>query len=211
MTLQQFVSILRARKLLLIAIFLVTVFTTFVVSVLLPKQYTASASVVIDVKSPDPISGMVLQGMMTPTYMATQVDIIGSSRVAQRAIRELRLAETPSLREQWNAETKGEGDYEAWLTALVQRQLQISPSRESNVITISYSAADPRFAAAMANAFTSSYINTSVELRAEPRANLLKCSISRLFNCARSWTRRNQGCQPTKQPKELSPPMSELM
>jgi polysaccharide biosynthesis transport protein len=168
MTFNQFLLILQARKILLLSVFLVTVLSALVVSLMLPKQYTATAAVVIDVKSPDPISGMVLQGMMTPTYMATQVDIIGSSLVAQRAIQRLRLNETPELREQWKNETKGGGDFDAWLTALIQKQLQITPSRESNVINVAYTATEPRFAAAMANAFTSAYIETSIELRAAP-------------------------------------------
>lgn len=168
MTFNQTILVLRARRKLLMAIFLATVVSAVTISLLLPKQYTATASVLLDVKSPDPISGMVLQGMMTPTYMATQVDIVKSAMVAQRALRELRLTEMPSLRDQWVQETKGNGDFEDWLITLVQRQLVISPSRESNVITVSYTANDPAFAAAMANAFTAAYIKTSVELRAAP-------------------------------------------
>ena len=49
-----------------------------VISLLLPKQYTANTSVVVDVKSPDPIAGMVLPGLASPAYMATQIDIINS-------------------------------------------------------------------------------------------------------------------------------------
>jgi polysaccharide biosynthesis transport protein len=168
MTFNQFILILRARKLLLISIFMATVLTAVVVSLMLPKQYTATSAVLLDVKSPDPISGMVLQGMMTPTYMATQVDIIKSAVVAQRALRELKLHETPSLREQWLKESSGAGEFEDWLINVLQRQLVISPSRESNVITVSYTAADPAFAAAMANAFTAAYVKTSVDLRAAP-------------------------------------------
>jgi polysaccharide biosynthesis transport protein len=168
MTVNQLILILRARKLLIASIFSATVLTAIAVSMVLPKQYTATSAVLLDVKSPDPISGMVLQGMMTPTYMATQVDIVKSALVAQRALRELKLHETPSLREQWIKESGGAGDFEAWLIALVQRQLVISPSRESNVITVSYTAADPAFAAAMANAFTAAYVSTSVDLRAAP-------------------------------------------
>ena len=76
MTLQQFLLILRARYRVALITFLVIVALTVVISLVLPKQYTASAAVVIDVKSPDPVSGIILQGMMAPGYMATQIDII---------------------------------------------------------------------------------------------------------------------------------------
>lgn len=168
MSFSQILAIVKARKILVASIFLLTILTTIAVSVFLPKQYTATAAVVMDVKSPDPISGMVLQGMMTPTYMATQVDILNSSRVAKKVIQELRLNENQSLRQQWADETGGDGDFEAWLTDILQKKLSISPSKESNVIDISYTGADPRFAAALANGFTKAFIDTSLELRVEP-------------------------------------------
>ena len=59
MTFHQFLLILRARRKVVIAILLLTVTVTLIVSLLLPKQYTASTAVVIDVKSPDPVAGMV--------------------------------------------------------------------------------------------------------------------------------------------------------
>ena len=73
MTLQQFLLILRARARIALYIFLATVLTTLVVSLVLPKQFTASTAVVIDVKSPDPIAGMVLPGLISPGYMATEI------------------------------------------------------------------------------------------------------------------------------------------
>ena len=86
MTLQQFLLILSARARLVFYTLLVTVAATLVVSLLLPKQYSASTAVVVDVKSPDPIAGVFLPGLILPGYMATQVDIITSDRVAQRVV-----------------------------------------------------------------------------------------------------------------------------
>lgn len=168
MSFNQLLTILKARGLVVSGIFLFTVLVTVVVSLLLPKQYTAEATVVVDVKSPDPIAGMVLPGMMSPAYMGTQLEVIQSERVARRVIRELRLAENSTIREQWQDETNGEGSFESWLTDVLQRRLSVKPARESNVITISYSAVDPRFASALANAFMQAYIATNLELRVEP-------------------------------------------
>jgi polysaccharide biosynthesis transport protein len=168
MTLQQFLLILWARRKIVLLTFFATVLTTLVVSLLLPKQYTAATSVVIDVKSPDPIAGMVLPGMMAPGYMATQVDIINSDRVAQRVVRLLRMEESPAIREQWMEATEGRGQMHAWLGSLLQKKLDVKPSRESNVINIGYSGADPAFSAAVANAFAQAYIDTNIELRVEP-------------------------------------------
>ena len=50
MTFGQFLSILRARKWAALLVFALVVATTVAVSLLLPKQYDAAASVVIDIK-----------------------------------------------------------------------------------------------------------------------------------------------------------------
>ncbi len=145
-----------------------TVVTTVVISLILPKQYTAGATVVVDVKSPDPISGVVLQGMIAPGYMATQVDIIQSDRVAKRVLRDLRLDQSPELISQWRDETDGEGAFDSWLAERIQKKLDVKPQRESNVIHIAYTGTDPRFASAVANAFVKAYLDISLELRVEP-------------------------------------------
>jgi succinoglycan biosynthesis transport protein ExoP len=167
MTFSQFLSVLRARWWVVALVLGLTVATTLIVSLLLPRQYTATASVVVDFK-PDPISAVMFGGMASPAFMATQVDIITSERVAQRVVRNLRLNESPQVRQQWLDETGGEGTIEQWLSALFQKQLEVKPSRESSVINISYRAPDPRFAAALANAFMQAYIQTGVELRVDP-------------------------------------------
>ncbi len=167
MTFTQFLTILRARWWAVLGVLGLTVATTIVVSLLLPKSYTATASVVVDFK-PDPISAVMFGGMASPAFMATQVDIIRSERVAQRVVRNLRLNENPQVREQWLEETGGEGTIEQWLSLLFQKQLDVQPSRESSVIAVSYSAPDPRFAAGLANAFVQAYMQTAVELRTDP-------------------------------------------
>ncbi|MBK1678898.1 chain length determinant protein EpsF [Rhodocyclus tenuis] len=168
MTLQQFLLILRARARIILWTFLATVLTTLIVSLLIPKQYTASTAVVVDVKSPDPVAGMVLPALMAPGYMATQVDIINSDRVAQRVVKLLRMDENPTIRAQWQDATEGKGSTVAWLAELLQKKLDVKPSRESNVINIAFSGADPAFAAAVANAFAQAYIDVNLELKVEP-------------------------------------------
>jgi polysaccharide biosynthesis transport protein len=168
MTLQQFLLILRARYKIALFALLATVTTTLAVSLLLPKNYTASTEVVIDVKSPDPIAGMVLPALVMPGYMATQVDIINSDRVAQKVVKLLKLDQNPKVQEDWREATEGKGRIEAWLSAILQKKLDVKPSRESNVITINFKSNDPQFSAAIANAFAQAYIDTTIELKVDP-------------------------------------------
>jgi len=168
MTLQQFLLILRARWKVALLAFALTVAVTVTVSLLLPKQYTASAAVVVDVKSPDQVTGLMLQGMMAPGYMATQVDIINSDRVAQAVVTNLRMESSPAIQAQWQEATKGRGQLRDWLATLLQKNLDVKPSRESNVININYTGTDPEFAAAVANAFAQAYMDVNLDLRVAP-------------------------------------------
>lgn len=168
MTLQQFLLILRARYKVALLALVVTVLTTLTVSLVMPKQYTASAAVVIDVKAPDMVSGMILQGMMAPGYLATQVDIINSDRVSRAVVKLLKMDESPVIRQQWQEATKGQGQLLDWLAALLQKNLMVKPARESTVINIDYTAADPDFASVVANAFAQSYINVNLDLQVAP-------------------------------------------
>lgn len=167
MTFGQFLAILRARWMVALAVLVITVLGTLAVNLLLPKQYKASASIVVDFK-PDPVSAVMLGGLPSMAFMATQVDIIESDRVAQRVVRNLKLNENPQVRQQWQDETDGQGSIESWLGTVFQRQMEVTPSRESSVITVSYVAPDPRFAAALANAFVRAYIDTAIDLRVDP-------------------------------------------
>lgn len=168
MTLQQFLLILRARYKVALLALLVTVLTTTIVSLVLPKQYTTGAAVVIDVKAPDMVSGMILQGMMAPGYMATQVDIINSDRVARAVVKLLKMDQSPVVQKQWQEATKGEGQLLDWLATLLQKNLDVKPARESTVININYTASDPDFATAVANAFAQAYISVNLDLQVAP-------------------------------------------
>src|SRR5688572_22847403 len=78
-TFGQFLVILAARSRSALAVFAAVVLLALTVSLLMPKRYTASASVMLDVRSPDPIAGgLVAAGMLAPGYMATQVDVVSS-------------------------------------------------------------------------------------------------------------------------------------
>ncbi|ANH70949.1 chain length determinant protein EpsF [Mitsuaria sp. 7] len=167
MTPSKLISILRARWSLVLLVVLLTTLTAFGVSLMLSKKYVATASVVVDAK-PDPISALIYPGLASPAFMNTQVDVINSDRVALRVVRDLRLAEVPAIREQWQTATSGEGTIEQWLIAFLQANMDVKPSKESNVLTVAYRAPDPQFAAALANAFVKAYVATTLDLRVDP-------------------------------------------
>jgi polysaccharide biosynthesis transport protein len=168
MTLVQFFSILQARWKVMLMVLAACVLGTALVNFLLPKSYTSTVAVLVDVKSPDPIAGMIFPGMNSPSYMATQVDVIQSDRVSQQVVRTLRLNDSAAMREQWRESTKGAGNFDLWLAELLRKSLDVKPSRDSNVISINYKSPDPKYASALANAYAQAYIDVSLELRVDP-------------------------------------------
>lgn len=168
MSFSQLLSILVARKWILVWVFLVTVSVATVVSFLLPKTYTATTSLVINSKGADPVTGLMLPATLMPGYMATQVGIIQSHNVALKVVDILGVTQNPMAQTQFDQATKGEGDIRDWYADMFLQNLAVKPSRESSLVEISYQGADPKFAAALANAFAAAYINTNLQLKTEP-------------------------------------------
>src|SRR5580658_10294471 len=97
----KFLLVLRARWKTALSIFGAMVFLALLATLILPKQYTATASVVIDAKS-DPVAGLgYASEELLSGYIATQVDIIGSERVVRGVIKSMKLDQDPTLRQKW--------------------------------------------------------------------------------------------------------------
>jgi chain length determinant protein EpsF len=111
---------------------------------------------------------MLYGGGPSPAYLATQINVIESERVAARVVQALKLAEAPQMRQRWLDETDGRGDIVVWIGNLLQQSLEVKPTKDSNVLEVSFDSPEPGFAAALANAFVQAYIDTSVEMRTDP-------------------------------------------
>ncbi|WP_256080021.1 chain length determinant protein EpsF [Massilia sp. YIM B04103] len=168
MNFTQLFLVLRARKSILIATLLLTVVAAMTVSLLLPKTFKATSSLLLNYKGIDPLTGLTMPGQLLPGYMATQIDIISSKNVALRVVDQLKLADNPAVVAQFREATQGRGNVRDWLAGLLLRKLEIEPSRESSVVNISFSGSDPQFVAAIANAFAEEYQRASIELKVEP-------------------------------------------
>ena len=168
MNFTQFILILIARaKIVLVTLGLV-VLATLVINLMMPKIYKATASLVLNYKGVDAVTGLTLPAQLMPGYMATQIDIITSRNVAIKVVEQLKFTESPAAQKQFQDATNGKGDIRAWFADKLLAGLEAKPSRESSVIEISFSGTDPEFAAAVTNAFADAYQQTNIQLKAEP-------------------------------------------
>src|SRR5882762_1983189 len=168
MNLDLFLSALRARLGMFALALAATILAATVVSLLLPKSYKATASILVDAnRDEQSLSNVFIPPRERVGYMQTQMDIITSARVARKVVQDLKLAESPASREAFEEEAGGTGPIETWLVENLLKRLKVETS-QSSVIQVSFSSADPRFSALVANSFAKAYIDTMLELRVEP-------------------------------------------
>jgi chain length determinant protein EpsF len=167
MDLNQFLLALRARRKAFVTVLAAVIVTAVAVAFIVPKKYVATATVLIDARDEQTMERSRMGARERAGYVATQIDLIRSPRVAKQVVRDLKIAQMPGVREQWEAATGGAGTLEDWLAAgLIDGVVADVPG--SNVLGIRYSSSDPREAAAVANAFAKAYLDTALALRTEP-------------------------------------------
>ncbi|MFY8104470.1 MAG: chain length determinant protein EpsF [Ramlibacter sp.] len=154
MSLLQFLSILRARRAAAALILLTVLALSLAWALVRPERYTADAPVLVDVQAEKVGGGFA--PMLVASYMATQIDIARSHRVAQRALDLMQAAG------QADASRRRE-----WLQQARER-LQVRPARESNIIHVGWSAPTPAEAAQGANALARAFVEVALEIQTAP-------------------------------------------
>jgi polysaccharide biosynthesis transport protein len=167
MTPRQVLAVLAARWHWALAVLVLCVAATTLVSMTMLKRYTAWASVMLDARSPEQVAGGSPSSSLPGGYMATQMELLSSERVGRAVIRALGLDKDAELREAWQKAGDGQGDFEAWLSEGMQKGLSVKPAPVSNVVTVAYTSDDGAKAATLVNAYVKAYIDTSLELRME--------------------------------------------
>src|SRR3954453_1119029 len=165
MRLHQFFSIVRARSRLATAIFLGVVALAAVWLLVRTPAYVARAPVLVDVRT-DPVGTTPLQGMVSPSYIATQIDVVKSRAVAERVVKLLPANAEPMLR--LKAEASDSPSPDEWIIGALQHELEVTPARESNIIQIGWTGPPAEEGARGANAFPESDLETNVDLRTTP-------------------------------------------
>jgi chain length determinant protein EpsF len=167
MNLYQFFSVLRARRMMVLVIFLSTIALALAYVMLRPKNYTATAPVLVDLRANDPLAQPTYQSIVPQSYMATQMDIVRSNRVAERVVEMLGLEKDPKSTEDWR-KAGGQGTLKSWLASDLQTGLEVKPARESNIINITYTSRSAADAAKVANAFSDAYLDIALDIKTDP-------------------------------------------
>lgn len=167
MSFNELLLILKARKNVIAMTFGAVVLLALVVSLILPKTYEASTSLLLNYKGMDPVTGDILPSQLMPGYIATQIDVITSRNVAIRVVEKLQLDTYPEFQEQFKAATN-EGEIKIWIADKLIKDLIVRPSKKSSVIDIVYRGVDPKFVTIVANTFAESYEEANIQLKVQP-------------------------------------------
>ena len=130
--------------------------------------YLASTQVLLDLGATNPVSGPALPAAMMQAYLSTQVEILTSQKVALRVVDALGLTDSPETVAAWQKETQGRGAIRQWVADGLLRRLDVRPTRDSSVLSITATAGTAASAASIANAFGQAYVETQIEIRIAP-------------------------------------------
>lgn len=169
MNLSTIFLILRGRRKLFMTVLVSVLLFALSVSLLMPKTYLGEASLLINTKSADPITGAPIPGAdSSSAILATQADVITSRNVALKVVDRFNLTKDSNYLKKFVAATGGVGSARNWLADYLSGYVTVVPSKESDVLTIDFPAHTPEVAASFANAFAEAYIQTNLELAADP-------------------------------------------
>jgi polysaccharide biosynthesis transport protein len=160
MSFSRFMLVIVGRRAAFLAALCCVVSLVLLGTYLIPPQYAARAQVIVEGRTASPM-------LPTSKPLATEADLLQSERVSIAALRLLGLQHDKALMNKWQEDTEGRGDFESWAADQLLKKLDVKTSRDSNVLTLSYSSRDPAAAAKTVNAFVKAYVDTTQEIREE--------------------------------------------
>jgi polysaccharide biosynthesis transport protein len=167
MSLIQFLRILAARRGIMLAALLSCFLVALIMSQILPKKYEATARVMLDTTSPDPVTGIAI-GSGYRAFVKTQTELIEDEQTAGRVVDKLGWANEPELIKAYAKATGGEGtDIRRWLARQILEVTSAQIVEPSSIIEIKYSSATPDIAKRIATMIREVYIEKTIDMRRE--------------------------------------------
>jgi len=166
----QFLRALRARSGVFLLVLAATVLAAAAVSLILPKSYKATVTLLMDARNEQSLSSAqrpLILPLERLAFLETQKDILISKKVARKVVQDLKLTEEPAVRMILGDEAPSAAPIEDRAVDAVLKKLKVETS-QSNVIRVTYASPDAAAAARIANGFAGAYIDTLLQLHVEP-------------------------------------------
>jgi succinoglycan biosynthesis transport protein ExoP len=161
----QVLSIVKAYRKHAMIIAAVVVICTAVFTKMLPKTYTATATLMVSADQRDPLGAAQTQQEPIGTYMSTEIQLMQSPAVLLATVDQLKLTED----KKYIAGFNGYGNVREWVKENLVKDLDIEPGQAgSQLIYVNASARDPSLAAQIANTLADTYLAQERERVAGP-------------------------------------------
>ena len=165
--------IIRIRKTVILAVFLLVVITATLVTFILPESFSSTARIKVERDQSDiaTLSGQQSLGIYDPYFIQTEFEVIQSEVVLGKVI------EAMNLNERWGKKYNGGQKFTTTETmVLLKRQIDLRPVRNTSLIEIRVFSENPEEASQLANKIALAY----QEYRLEQRLKFGKAGIKSL-------------------------------
>lgn len=171
MSLVQFLRMLYARRMIVLAALLSCVITATLTAFLLPPRYEAHARLMLDVLKPDPVTGQVMSNNFMRAYTVTQIEMIKGTAVAGRVVDQLGWASDPSMLARYEKENTDPGaDARVWLARQISDNVKADVLDGSNIVEISYDGPSAEAAKQMTDLIRQAYKDEALEAKRKSAA-----------------------------------------
>lgn len=153
--------IIRIRKTVILAVFLLVVITATLVTFILPEAFSSTARIRVEREGSDiqELGGMPVAASYDPYFIQTEFEVIRSQQILERVIEEL------NLNEEWGRRYAGGQTLKTTETIrFLLRQINLKPVRNTSLIEIEVFSENPQEAADLANAIAQAYTAYRLDL-----------------------------------------------
>jgi chain length determinant protein EpsF len=178
MNLSRLLLILIARRAILFWTFSLFFGVGILTAILLPYRYTATTDLVLNSRGVDPVTGIALSPLLMPGYMATQLNIITSHNTSLKVVEKLNIYKNKNFinqvfgrahQDSFNLSSPNANkSFNDKAADALLKNLEVSSSKDSGVISISFKGLSPQFSADVANAFAEAHQENSVLIKIGP-------------------------------------------
>lgn len=155
LSLMQVVAIGRAwwrRTALIVCSMIVSV---ALVSIVMPKTYTATATVIVNYEVNDPLAGREFPISLMGNYMATQVELLKSPEVLMAVVQRLDLVHNEDYADGFDGDGAALNE---WVASKLAKKLEVGQGKYGGqLIYVTFSADKPQLAANIANTIVEVY------------------------------------------------------
>ena len=166
MSILQFWRIIWARRWFILAATVSCVIGAYVVTLIVPPRWQADSRVMLNLLKPDPLTGDVMAGAATRTYVGSQIGLITDYSVASRVVDDLGWLSDPNLIAQYQGRSSNDTrDFRHWAAQLIIDRTKVDIPDGSNILDITYTSSTADNSRTVAEAIRKSYLDTSLSLR----------------------------------------------